>query len=755
MMLRSLGSIRLPTTVLGWTGLACAVAMAGIGTATVFTSLEANRMYSASRSALADDPTRLAVRVDHDFAALQASVAESALPGSGVDPTDASVWLDLLHQHADALRVSGLSDRHRSVSALPADLDRAVAAARPLVDGVRDPRQALSMLGSLRRIDHKVSAAAMAADSENSADMARWQRDLMAVQSWMDWLLASMMACSLVLVSVMGWSHRCLRLSARRQRGLTASLDAALANMAQGLAMISADGEVTVSNPLLAVMAGRDGLPARLAADADWSAHGFGPALSAAAVGCSAVVTVGDGRSVSVISSAMVEGGFVVTFDDVTERMRASAKLEHVAHTDTLTGLANRDRHEENLSTSLANAATRGTRVALLAVDLDGFKDVNDTYGHPVGDAVLREVACRLKDASGDGTLVARMGGDEFTLVRELAPGEDPAALARDVIEAVSRPILTVFGEVAVGASVGIAVSPGDGTHAPLLAKGANVALYEAKKAGKGFACRYDASIDTERRDQRSLAQELRLAVPDGQLVLHFQPIVDAETGRIKLYEALVRWEHPQRGLVPPGRFIPLAEDTGDIVAIGEWVLHAACHAAASWEGDVGVAVNLSPKQFASPDLVDVVANALAASGLSAARLEVEVTEGVLIKDTVETLRILEALKALGVRIALDDFGTGYASLSYLHRFPFDKIKIDQSFVRDMGDDDNSSRIVAMMTDLAEQLGLMTCAEGVETLEQAKRLIAMGCRQLQGYFYGRPEADAVAHLATEEEAAAA
>ena len=364
---------------------------------------------------------------------------------------------------------------------------------------------------------------------------------------------------------------------------------------------------------------------------------------------------------------------------------------------------------------------------------------MNDTYGHDIGDAVLREIAWRLRDGIGPGDVLARLGGDEFAIIHAAVDADDDGtALAYRLIAAVSEPIATKMGEVRLGTSIGVASAPVDGLAAVDLMKSADVALYAAKDAGRGTVCLYDACADVERRERRSLALDLKGAAGRGELVLHFQPIVDARTGATELYEALVRWRHPERGLVPPNVFIPMAEETGEILAIGGWVLREACREAATWSDEVGVAVNISAVQFASGRVAQVVAEALAESGLAHSRLEVELTESVLLDNCADTVKTLTELKEIGVKIAMDDFGTGYASMSYLHRFPFDKIKIDQSFVRGLKPGARGSEIVLSMAELAGRLNLVCCAEGVETRAEADTLVAMGLGQLQGYLFGRP-----------------
>jgi diguanylate cyclase (GGDEF)-like protein len=383
--------------------------------------------------------------------------------------------------------------------------------------------------------------------------------------------------------------------------------------------------------------------------------------------------------------------------------------------------------------------ARRGEPVALLCLDLDRFKAVNDTLGHHVGDALLKEVAARLRSSLRESDTVARCGGDEFAIV-QVGSGQPGGAtqLADRIIEIVSAPFEIDGHRVGVGTSIGISVAPNDGCDPDQVLRNADLALYRAKTEGRGQHRFFAPDMDEQVRRRRNLELDLRNALANGEFQLAYQPLVTAASGAVTGFEALLRWHHPARGLVMPSDFIPVAEEIGVIASIGEWVLHEACAAAAEWPDDIRIAVNLSPAQFRGGDLVRTVAAALSASGLAAVRLELEITEGVLLADAKSTLAILHELRDLGVRIAMDDFGTGYSSFSYLRTFPFDKIKIDQSFVRDIGSDNESIAIVRAVTSLGRSLGISTTAEGIETAEQMAHLRAEGCTELQGYLLGRP-----------------
>ena len=443
-------------------------------------------------------------------------------------------------------------------------------------------------------------------------------------------------------------------------------------------------------------------------------------------------------RIVAVSTRALDAGGCILTFEDMTERRKAEARIEHMAQHDALTGLPNRAQLRVRLEEAFARAR-RGEPFAVLCLDLDRFKAVNDTLGHPVGDELLRAVTARLRGLVRETDTVVRLGGDEFAIVQTIVEQPDAAtALARRLIAELGAPYEIEGHQVVVGASVGIALAPADGGSADTILKSADLALYRAKGEGRGTWRFFEPEMDARMQERRRLELDLRRALVDGEFQLHYQPLIRVASRRIIGFEALVRWVHPDRGMVSPADFIPLAEETGLIIQLGEWVLREACAEAAKWPDHVTVAVNVSAVQFGNPRLVDAVADALARSGLPGERLEIEVTETIMLQDNVTTLAMLHRLRGLGVRISMDDFGTGYSSLSYLRSFPFDKIKIDQSFVRDLEKRGDARAIVRAISGLGGSLGMRTTAEGVETPEQFERLRADGCTEAQGYLFGRP-----------------
>ena len=450
------------------------------------------------------------------------------------------------------------------------------------------------------------------------------------------------------------------------------------------------------------------------------------------------VQRLGSGQVVSAEMHPLPCGGFVAIYEDVTERWQAEARIAHMARHDTLTDLPNRLLLRERIEGAIT-LARRDAGFAMLCLDLDNFKQVNDTLGHAVGDELLQAVAHRLKACLREVDTVARLGGDEFAIIQAGVEGpEDAATLARRIRDVVSAPYALTHHSVTVGVSIGIALSPGDGLEPDRLMQCADVALYRAKGDGRGVFRFFEAEMDARLQARRALELDLRAAVEAEAFELHYQPIYDLAAERICGFEALLRWTHPTRGRVSPAEFVPLAEEIGLIVPLGEWVMARACREAAGWPDDLKVAVNVSAAQFTSPGLIATVSRALAESGLPARRLELEITESVLLVNGSATVAILHALRGLGARIAMDDFGTGYSSLSYLRSFPFDKMKIDQCFTRDLTVEQGSGFIVRAVISLASSLGMTTTAEGVETPEQLARLREEGCDEVQGYLFSPP-----------------
>lgn len=434
------------------------------------------------------------------------------------------------------------------------------------------------------------------------------------------------------------------------------------------------------------------------------------------------------------------QGDYVLfVAEDATEELAAHAQIHHMAHHDALTGLPNRTLFHERLKQALLRGEDSGKLTAALCLDLDNFKNINDTLGHAFGDKLLRALGKRLRRELREHDTLARLGGDEFAVVLSGLETCDAARItAQRLIEAICPPFHIEGHQFSVGVSIGVAVAPDDHHQAEQLLGYADMALYEAKRNGRNrYEC-FHVELDVAARQRRLVETDLRTALHLGQLQLHYQPVVDQQSATVTGYEALLRWEHPTRGMIMPMDFIPIAEETGLIHEIGARALNLACQEAASWGTTQTVSVNLSAVQFKNANLVHTVALALADSGLPATRLELEITESVLLGNSEENVRTLRALKDLGVSISLDDFGTGYSSLGYLRSFPFDRIKIDKSFVHDMCESREAMSIIRAITELSNSLMIKTTAEGVESAEQMERLLAEGCSHFQGYLYGRP-----------------
>ena len=449
-------------------------------------------------------------------------------------------------------------------------------------------------------------------------------------------------------------------------------------------------------------------------------------------------VELKSGRIVSIHHRPMPDHGWVSTHEDITERHRVEEQIAHMARHDALTGLANRFMLREHIA-QMSDHDACGGALAVICLDLDHFKHVNDTYGHQVGDALLCVAAKRLRSCVREDDFVVRCGGDEFTIVQTGADQPNRAiAVAERVVEVFRQPFQLGEHRVTVGASLGIAISSTHDSDPETMLMNGDIALYRAKADGRGTYRLFEPAMDLQARTRRALETDLGTALENAEFELFYQPKLNAQTKVVSGLEALIRWRHPKRGLVSPSEFIPLAEEIGLIVPIGEWVLRQACRQATQWPENITVAVNLSPVQFNTLHLVDTVRTALEASGLPANRLELEVTETALLQDTATTLETLHKLHDLGVRISLDDFGTGYSSISYLHRFPFDRIKIDQSFIRDLNTGTKSLAIVQAIVNLGHTLGICITAEGVETTEQFAMLREERCSEVQGYLFSMP-----------------
>lgn len=563
-----------------------------------------------------------------------------------------------------------------------------------------------------------------------------------------------------------GWAKQLGRLitseaqlakSSRELKAARDRLDAAMNNVPQGLCMFDATMRLTVANASYLEMYGlspddvtpgcplRDILQRRVAlgnfsADPDRYIADLRAQL-ALGKPFRAVAHLQDGRVISVQNQPAPGGGWVAMHEDITERQRAEAQIAHMARHDALTDLPNRAYFSEEMEKLLTGFGEGGKPFNVFLFDLDLFKTVNDSLGHPIGDEVLKAIAGRLRGAALGGHRAARFGGDEFAILQaeEGDQRENAVVLAKRLQSMLCEPYQIEGHQIVIGISIGIALAPAHGTSQIELLKSADLALYRAKSGRLGFQF-YAPEMDSDARLRRELDIDLREALAKNEFVLHYQTIVDVQSRRVCGAEALVRWNHPKRGLLGPDRFIPIAEELGLIIPIGEWILRQACRDASAWPEHVRLAVNLSAVQFRSGNLLTCVTDALIESGISPARLELEVTESVLLENSEECLAVLHQLKAVGVHIVLDDFGTGYSSLSYLRMFPFDKIKIDKSFVAEFANRADCAAIVCAVTGLGRTLQLDTTGEGVETAEQFELLRAAGCTQVQGFLFNRPMA---------------
>ena len=540
-------------------------------------------------------------------------------------------------------------------------------------------------------------------------------------------------------------------------RSQNIQLDAAINNISQGLCMFDAAQRLVVCNKRylemyrltseqvrpgtslreLIKLRIANGVYVASALPEEYNSDG----LSAVIAATDTLHELSDGRVISIVRRPMQDGGWVTTHEDITERRRAEARITHLAHHDVLTNLPNRALLRERLEQALGSLQQGGLRPALLMLDLDRFKDVNDTLGHPIGDALLKVVTERLLGCIRDTDTIARLGGDEFAVLQMVGdPDTESAALAERIQEVLTTPFEIDGHHVQIGTSVGIAVAPSDLINPDQLTRNADLALYRAKSEGRGTYRFFEPEMDKRLQARRSLERDLRSALDNGELALHYQPLVNLERDELCGFEALLRWAHPERGNISPAEFIPIAEETGLILSIGEWALRQACTDAASWPDHLKVAVNLSAAQFKRRNLVETVIAALTNAGMSPRRLELEITESVTLQDEDGAFTALTQLHDLGVKLALDDFGTGYSSLSNLRKFPFDKIKIDRSFVSDLSSgNENALAVVRSVARLGISLGMATTAEGVESREQMDHVRAEGCTEAQGHYICPPK----------------
>jgi diguanylate cyclase (GGDEF)-like protein len=590
----------------------------------------------------------------------------------------------------------------------------------------------------------------VAATTTASAALADWRaqiRFLIAAAG-----LAMLVITAMLYLVVRKLSHQ-HRLSEQRLRLEKQRLDTAVNNMTQGLLLFDSSQRLVICNQRYIDMYGLSAKALKPGATfREVIAHrkATGSFVGDVDLYVSRVlrdiearqtmtIETPDGRSVQVVNEPLADGGWVATHEDITERTLAEQRITHLALYDALTDLPNRALFHERLKTELANIAP-GEQLAVHYIDIDEFKSVNDSLGHLIGDELLKSVAATLSRCVDASDFVARLGGDEFAIVQtKVRSTADVTELVKRVFDAIREPFECLGHQLSTDASIGIALAPEHGLDLDQILKNADLAMYAAKAAGRRTYRFFEPDMDAQVKARRKLELDLRQAIADEALEVYYQPCVSLADNAITGCEALVRWRHPERGMISPAEFIPIAEETGLINQLGEWVLTTACAEATKWPDDIRLAVNVSPVQFRSDTLALKIVAALAESGLPASRLELEITEAVLIRDDDAALAILHQLRGIGVRIALDDFGTGYSSLSYLQRFPFDKIKIDRCFVTDIAEANGSSGIVRAVVNIAAERHMTTTAEGVETREQQELLRALGCSEMQGYLFSRPK----------------
>jgi len=774
-------------------GILSGLIMFGLVAAAVYVSVLIVERQDIIRHTARYNVTWLASQAAFEVLRFEEVVAASALPNSRITADDVDLRYQILLNRLDLMKsgefeefVEKDPERQQIVN----DLGHALAEIAPLVEHVGRDDNVNRIRSLLAPLDKKLAGLAASANRVSGENVDTDQRHLLRLHWIFSSLIASLVLIGLVLMLMLYLRHiqlnrahdevhvlagvleeakldleqanveilstnadlkqrnemlqiRDVELRTQNQR-----FDAALNNMSQGLLLVDGMHRLIVCNQRYREIFNlKDNLVQPGVAMRALGSERFAGlidrqnAIAADRASAAFAFELDDGIVISVSQQPMPDGGWVSTYEDITERRRSEERIAHMAHHDALTDLPNRTLFRARMDEALA--ARRGSKsaFAILYLDLDNFKIVNDTLGHAVGDLLLRSVAARLKECIREGDIVSRFGGDEFAIMFRGGRGGGVAEmerLAQRLVERLRQPFSIEGNELSIGTCVGIAIAGTDGLDSDELLRNADMALYRAKNEGRGTYRFFEAAMKAELNARRALEYDLRAALGAGEFEVHYQPIVNLKTMTVVSFEALIRWKHPTRGQVSPVEFIPVAEETGLIVAIGEWVLRRACADALFWPDATRVSVNLSAAQLRTGNFAQTVFGALSAAGLAPNRLELEITESVLLQDGEATLAVLHQLRSLGIRTCMDDFGTGYSSLSYLRSFPFDKIKIDRSFVAEINEREDCRAIVASITDLGRSLNMVTTAEGVESRAQFDTISEIGCAEIQGFYFGHP-----------------
>ncbi|MDH3195613.1 MAG: EAL domain-containing protein [Hyphomicrobiales bacterium] len=705
----------------------------------------------------------------HEYARLITRIAELAAGNTDVSVDDVALRYAILQNRYKTMDKGEFVDFARDDPwrlQLIVEFKAALDAAGPFIPQADDPAANARLLAILKPLEPDFVGLASEANTYGGNLVANDQYVLLQLHQRFSALTAGLFIASLLLILLLYWNNGLLGKTSSDLKSAATVLEAtqdrlrvqnrifhiALNNMSQGLCMVDSAGRIQVVNRrLFEIFQIRNA-----AIHDDWTiadlVRNIGkkkrPNLESTILLCrtdvceegdQSDIRLSDGSIIQVARRGIADGGTVLTCEDVTERTIAQERVAHLARHDSLTDLPNRNMLQQFIEDALARSARTGEKLALLCLDLDNFKNVNDTLGHATGDKVLRQVGQRISSVCRGGNLVSRIGGDEFVVVQVGVSGRnDPEKLADRIIESLVDPFEIDGKELRTGTSIGIAMAPDNSANAETLLKFADTALYAAKSQGRGRMVFFEKSLQAKLDARQQLELDLKIANFDDEFRIEYQPQVETRSGRIKGVEALLRWTSPRRGDVSPIEFIPVAEEIGMIGRLGEWALKKACADAIAWPDDISLAVNVSPIQFTGDDFVATLSEALAETGLPPHRIELEITESLFLAEDDATLQAMTALKAAGIGIALDDFGTGYSALSYIHKFPIDKIKIDRSFVLGLENDRTQNlEIVRAIVAMADSLGIETIAEGVENEGQLALVAAAGCHQVQGFHFSR------------------